>query len=146
MSRPTVGQDALEHSVVEGLSRLNRYLPAWIGLAMVGGLLLGRSVPGINDALEAVTVGGISLPIALGLLLMMYPVLAKVRYGELDRVTTDRPLLVSSIVLNWVVGPALMFALAWTRTMWCKRCIWMRRSGSRISPRVTSHRFSCGCG
>ena len=113
MSQPTTGQDALEHSVVEGLSRLNRYLPVWIGLAMVAGLALGRSVPGVNDALDAVSIGGISLPIALGLLLMMYPVLAKVRYGELDRVTADRPLLVSSIVLNWVVGPALMFALAW---------------------------------
>ena len=108
-----MGQDAVEHSVVEGLSRLNRYLPVWIGLAMVVGLALGRSVPGVNDALDAVSVGGISLPIALGLLLMMYPVLAKVRYGELDRVTADRPLLVSSIVLNWVFGPALMFALAW---------------------------------
>ena len=113
MSQPTTGQDALEHSVVEGLSRLNRYLPVWIGLAMVAGLALGRSVPGVNDALDAVSIGGISLPIALGLLLMMYPVLAKVRYGELDRVTADRPLLVSSILLNWVVGPALMFALAW---------------------------------
>jgi len=113
VSQPTTGQDALEHSVVEGLSRLNRYLPVWIGLAMVAGLALGRSVPGVNDALDAVSIGGISLPIALGLLLMMYPVLAKVRYGELDRVTADRPLLVSSILLNWVVGPALMFALAW---------------------------------
>jgi ACR3 family arsenite transporter len=113
VSRPTVGQDPLEHSVVEGLSRLNRYLPVWIGLAMVAGLTLGRSVPGVNDALDAVSIGGISLPIALGLLLMMYPVLAKVQYGELDRVTADRPLLVSSILLNWVVGPALMFALAW---------------------------------
>jgi ACR3 family arsenite transporter len=106
--------DQLEHSVVEGLSRLDRFLPLWIGLAMVAGLVLGQQIPGLNDALDAVKVGDISLPIALGLLLMMYPVLAKVRYAELDRVTGDRRMLVSSLVLNWVIGPALMFVLAWT--------------------------------
>jgi len=99
--------------VVGRLSRLDRLLPAWIGLAMVAGLLLGRLLPGLNSALEAVTLGGISLPIALGLLVMMYPVLAKVRYDRLDSVTGDRRLLASSLVLNWVLGPALMFALAW---------------------------------
>jgi len=95
------------------LSTLDRYLPLWIGLAMVAGLLLGRSVPGLGDALGAVEVDGISLPIAIGLLVMMYPVLAKVRYDRLDTVTADRRLLVSSLALNWLVGPALMFALAW---------------------------------
>ncbi len=58
-------------------------------------------------------IDGISLPIALGLLIMMYPVLAKVRYDRLDTVTGDRKLLIGSLVLNWVLGPALMFALAW---------------------------------
>ncbi|WP_320066171.1 ACR3 family arsenite efflux transporter [Micromonospora sp. RTGN7] len=100
-------------AVVGRLSRLDRFLPVWIGLAMVAGLLLGRLVPGLDRALDAVQLGGISLPIALGLLVMMYPVLAKVRYDRLDTVTSDRRLLVSSLVLNWVVGPALMFALAW---------------------------------
>jgi arsenical-resistance protein len=99
--------------VAHQLSALNRYLPVWIGLAMVAGLLLGSAAPGLNDALDAVSVGDVSLPIALGLLLMMYPVLAKVRYGELDRVTGDRRMLVSSLVLNWLIGPALMFTLAW---------------------------------
>ncbi|MGW4498241.1 ACR3 family arsenite efflux transporter [Micromonospora sp. NPDC004336] len=99
--------------VAARLSRLDRFLPAWIGLAMVAGLLLGRAVPGLDDALDAVQIGGISLPIALGLLIMMYPVLAKVRYDRLDTVTGDRRLLVSSLVLNWIVGPAIMFALAW---------------------------------
>ena len=80
---------------------------------MAGGLLLGRLVPGINTALNHVQIDGISLPIALGLLIMMYPVLAKVRYDRLDRVTGDRKLLISSLLLNWVLGPALMFALAW---------------------------------
>jgi arsenite transporter len=111
MSTPA-SQDA-PTDVAHQLSALNRYLPVWIGLAMVAGLLLGSTAPGLNNALDAVSVGDVSLPIALGLLLMMYPVLAKVRYGELDRVTGDRRMLVSSLVLNWLVGPALMFTLAW---------------------------------
>ncbi|MET9240904.1 ACR3 family arsenite efflux transporter [Nonomuraea sp. NPDC003709] len=100
-------------AVVGQLSVLDRFLPVWIGAAMVAGLLLGRFVPGLNTALEAVKVGEISLPIALGLLLMMYPVLAKVRYDRLGTVTGDRRMLLSSLLLNWIVGPALMFALAW---------------------------------
>jgi arsenical-resistance protein len=99
--------------VVGKLSTLDRYLPLWIGAAMVSGLLLGRVVPQVNQALNHVRIDGISLPIALGLLIMMYPVLAKVRYDRLDTVTGDRKLLLSSLVLNWVIGPALMFALAW---------------------------------
>ncbi|MEU7004128.1 ACR3 family arsenite efflux transporter [Nonomuraea sp. NPDC046570] len=99
--------------VIAGLSTLDRFLPVWIGTAMAAGLLLGRLLPSLNTALEAVKIGQISLPIALGLLLMMYPVLAKVRYDRLDTVTGDRRLLISSLVLNWIVGPALMFALAW---------------------------------
>jgi ACR3 family arsenite transporter len=95
------------------LSTLDRLLPVWIGAAMALGLLLGRLIPGLNDALDKVKVGGISVPIALGLLIMMYPVLAKVRYDRLDTVTRDRRLLISSLVINWLVGPAVMFALAW---------------------------------
>lgn len=100
-------------AVAGKLSVLDRFLPVWIGAAMAAGLLLGRGVPGLGDGLAAVEVDGISLPIALGLLIMMYPVLAKVRYDRLDSVTGDRRLLVGSLLLNWVVGPALMFALAW---------------------------------
>ncbi len=96
-----------------GLSTLDRFLPVWIGVAMAAGLLLGRTIPGLDDVLSAVEIDGISLPIALGLLIMMYPVLAKVRYDRLDTVTGDRKLLIGSLVLNWIVGPALMFALAW---------------------------------
>ncbi|MDQ1106634.1 ACR3 family arsenite efflux transporter [Nocardioides zeae] len=95
------------------LPLLDRLLPVWIAAAMAAGLLLGRLVPGLDEALGAVEVGSVSLPIALGLLLMMYPVLAKVRYDETGRVTSDRRLLVASLVLNWILGPALMFALAW---------------------------------
>jgi ACR3 family arsenite transporter len=108
--RPSAGADA---PVIARLSTLDRFLPVWIIAAMAVGLLLGRTVPGLDDALNAVSIGSVSLPIALGLLLMMYPVLAKVRYTELRTVTGDRRMLVASLVLNWVVGPALMFALAW---------------------------------
>ena len=98
---------------VARLSTLDRLLPVWIGVAMGLGLLLGRLVPGLGSALSAVQVDGISLPIALGLLVMMYPVLAKVRYDRLDTVTRDRRMLAAALFLVWVVGPALMFTLAW---------------------------------
>ncbi len=99
--------------MVAGLSTLDRFLPVWIIAAMVLGLGLGRAVPGLDAALAEVEAGGISLPIALGLLVMMYPVLAKVRYDRLDTVTGDRRLMLTSLILNWVIGPAVMFALAW---------------------------------
>ncbi len=99
--------------VLARLSRLDRFLPIWILAAMAVGLGLGRAIPSLAADLDKVKISSVSLPIALGLLLMMYPVLAKVRYDRLDRVTGDRRLLVSSLVLNWLVGPALMFSLAW---------------------------------
>jgi len=102
-----------EGAVLTRLSRLDRFLPVWILLAMATGLLIGRTFPGVQSALDAVKVGQTSLPIALGLLLMMYPVLAKVRYEDMSHVTSDRRLLWLSLLLNWVIGPALMFALAW---------------------------------
>lgn len=98
---------------VRRLSTLDRWLPLWIGLAMIGGIVIGRFIPGVSDLLARLEVGGISIPIALGLLVMMYPVLAKVRYDKVAAVTGDKKLLLSSLALNWLVGPALMFALAW---------------------------------
>ena len=103
----------VERSVLRQLSTLDRFLPAWIGLAMATGLALGRLLPGLNDALDRIKIDTTSLPIAIGLLGMMYPVLAKVRYNRLGDVTADKPLVASSLLLNWLVGPALMFALAW---------------------------------
>ncbi len=100
-------------SIVGKLSTLDRCLAVWILVAMAAGLGVGRAVPGLDDALATVEAGGISLPIALGLLVMMYPVLAKVRYDRLDAVTGDRKLMISSLVVNWLLGPAVMFALAW---------------------------------
>ena len=99
--------------VAARLSTLDRYLPVWIGAAMAGGILLGRVVPDLNDSLERVKVDTVSLPIAIGLLAMMYPVLAKVRYRRIGDELTDRRALVLSLVLNWVIGPLLMFTLAW---------------------------------
>ena len=110
--RPAPGSDP-DGPVLQRLSTLDRYLPVWIVAAMAVGLVLGRALPGLDDALDTVQVADVSLPIALGLLLMMYPVLAKVRYGELRTVTDDRRLLVASLVINWLLAPALMFALAW---------------------------------
>ncbi len=102
-----------ENAVLKRLTFLDRFLPIWILAAMVTGLLLGRLVPSVQGVLNSVKIGQTSLPIALGLLLMMYPVLAKVRYEEISHVTGDRRLLWLSLLLNWLIGPALMFALAW---------------------------------
>jgi ACR3 family arsenite transporter len=100
--------------VIARLSLLDRFLPVWIIAAMALGIGLGRAIPSLNTHLDAIQVtSGTSLPIFIGLLVMMYPVLAKVRYGEVGTVARDRRLLVSSLILNWVVGPAVMFTLAW---------------------------------
>jgi arsenite transporter len=104
---------AMPGPAIGRLAVLDRLLPAWILAAMAAGLLLGRAWPGLGQALAAVEVSGVSLPIAIGLLIMMYPVLAKVRYDRLGTVTSDRRLLVPSLILNWLIGPAVMFALAW---------------------------------
>lgn len=102
-----------EAAVMGRLSTLDRFLPLWIAVAMAAGLGLGALIPGFDDTLDSLQIGTVSLPIALGLLLMMYPVLAKVRYEELGHLRGERRLIVSSLVLNWIVGPLLMFAVAW---------------------------------
>ena len=99
--------------VIRRLSTLDRWLPLWILLAMASGLGLGRAWPGLGAVLDRFTVAGVSAPIGIGLLWMMYPVLAKVRYETIGRHLADVRLLGTSLVLNWVVGPVLMFALAW---------------------------------
>ena len=106
-----------ETTVIEKLSRLDRFLPVWIALAMAVGLVLGALIPSLNDGLAKLQIGTVSLPIAIGLLVMMYPVLAKVRYEDIGRMSDDGVgnwrFFGTSLLLSWVVGPLLMFALAW---------------------------------
>jgi arsenite transporter len=95
------------------LGVIDRFLPLWIFLAMGLGVLLGRAWPDLGVALDRVKLAGVSLPIALGLLWMMYPVLAKVKYERIGSLKAEGKLFTLSLVLNWVIGPTLMFALAW---------------------------------
>lgn len=99
--------------VARQLSVVDRFLPVWIFAAMALGIGLGKVVPGLSGGLDALKVNSISLPIAIGLFWMMYPVLAKVRYEQLPAIARNGKMLTTSLVLNWIIGPAVMFALAW---------------------------------
>ncbi|HVC78707.1 MAG TPA: bile acid:sodium symporter, partial [Candidatus Micrarchaeaceae archaeon] len=100
-------------SVAGQLSAVDRFLPAWILLAMAAGLALGRVWPGLGPAIGRWQIQQVSVPIAIGLLLMMYPILARVRYERVAQAAQDWRMLAVSLVMNWVVGPAFMFTLAW---------------------------------
>lgn len=106
-------QPVEESSIFNRLSTLDRFLPLWIFLAMAFGIGLGKLFPQLGPALDSVKLDTVSLPIAVGLLWMMYPVLAKVKYGKIPEVAANWKMSGTSLFLNWIVGPALMFGLAW---------------------------------
>jgi len=113
MSQIAVPAPTPTRSIAARLSTLDRFLPLWIFLAMALGIALGKLFPGLGPALDSIKLDTVSLPIAVGLLWMMYPVLAKVKYEQIPAIAGNWRISSVSLALNWIIGPALMFILAW---------------------------------
>lgn len=116
MTNPSTASDAPGDPAAKKLSFLSKYLTVWIFLAIFTGVGLGAAVPGIADGLNKLSIGTTSVPIAIGLILMMWPPLAKVRYEELKEIRRQpeaKKMFGTSLALNYIVGPLLMFSLAW---------------------------------
>ncbi|HDY7773899.1 ACR3 family arsenite efflux transporter [Vibrio vulnificus] len=112
MNQTVSCEESSESSAYQKMSFLDRYLTLWIFLAMAVGVGIGVLFPQVAQWNEALSVGSTNIPLAIGLILMMYPPLAKVNYSLLGEVTRDKRAITLSLVMNWIVGPILMFALA----------------------------------
>lgn len=103
-------------ALIRRLGFLDRFLVVWILLAMIIGVIIGYFAPNVQESFETVQFGSVSVPIAIGLLVMMYPVLCKIQYERLHIILQDRKVWVQiliSIVINWIIGPIVMTGLAW---------------------------------